>query len=307
MKMSTFLNRIIYLTVSIVVLLIWFQPDMPVVTFLSENTIWIIFSLIFISIVSMIYSNNNLVYFGMLTAAILTLFLKNVSNESLMFHARDYSKSSLYVLHLNISNIEEGGKEGLIKKIKKSNPDIISCGEITPDWHEYLIKVFGEEYSNILSINQFNVDGKIVLSKFKFIEKDTFLLSGHPQLDVKIDINGSPVNVIFTNVLPFSMAGENAGNKYQIDDLGDYINKKEKKSLLIVGEFNQVYWSKNIRNFLYNTKLNNARRSVSFAVRNPYDHIFYSNNLKCVELDEIFDENSEHIGIEGRFKLSGNF
>jgi endonuclease/exonuclease/phosphatase (EEP) superfamily protein YafD len=305
MKITTLLNRLFIAIVSIVVLLILFQPDIPYVMFISENAIWVIFALIFVAIVSMIYNNKSLLYFGMFSAALLTLYLKNLSNENLMFHVRDYNKSSLYVLHMNISNIEEDDKDKLIKKIEKSDPDIISCEEITPDWHEYLIKVLKNKYPNIISINQFNVDGKIVLSKYKFIEKDTFLLSGHPQLDVKIEFNDTPINLLFANVLPFSMIGENAGNKYQIEDLGEYIKKKDKKSMLIVGEFNQVYWSKSIRNFLYNTKLNNARRSVSFAVRNPYDHIFYSNNLKCVELDEIFDLNSEHIGIQGRFKVVG--
>jgi len=99
------------------------------------------------------------------------------------------------------------------------------------------------------------------------------------------------------------MIGENAGNQYQLEDLTDYIKTKEKIPLMIVGEFNQVYWAKQVRTFLYETKLNNARRSVSFAVRNPLDHIFYSKQLRCLHLGEIFDNNSNHIGVEGDFKM----
>ena len=233
---------------------------------------------------------------------VLTLFLKDLSNSNLMFRGKDAGLSSLHVMHFNILDVEES-KENFLKKIEESDPDIVSCQELSPAWNKYLLNNLKSKYPHTLSINQFDPDAKLVFSKYDFLEKDTFYLSGHPQLDVIIQVENIPVNILFTYVLPYSMIGENAGNQYQLEDLTDYIKTKEKIPLMIVGEFNQVYWAKQVRTFLYETKLNNARRSVSFAVRNPLDHIFYSKQLRCLHLGEIFDNNSNHIGVEGDFKM----
>ncbi len=302
MNISTSIQRILMGSISVVIILIFFQPDIPFVVSLSENTIWIIFSLIIFSIFFMIIKKSNLVYFMMFSAAILTLFLKDSSNENLMFHGKDINSSSLHIMHFNILDVEES-KENFLKKIEDSDPDIVSCQELSPAWNKFLNKTLKQRYPYTLSINQFDPDAKLVFSKYKFEKKDTFYLSGHPQLDAIIQFEDNLVNILFTYVLPYSMAGENAGNHYQLEDLTDYIKKKEKMPIMIVGEFNQVYWAKRVRTFLYDTKLNNARRSVSFAVRNPLDHMFYSKQLRCLKLGEIFDDSSNHIGVEGVFKL----
>jgi len=289
--------------ITVVILLIFFQPDIPLVMSLSENAIWVIFALLLLSILFLILKKSNLVYFTMFSAAILTLFLKDLSNTNLMFRAKDLNTSSLHIMHFNILDVEED-KDQFIEKIKDSNPDIVSCQELSPAWNKFLKKRLKDEYPYTLSINQFDPDAKLVFSKYEFIKKDTFYLSGHPQLDAIIRFEDNPVNILFTYVLPYSMVGENAGNHYQLEDLSDYISKKEIMPMMIVGEFNQVYWARRVRTFLYDTKLNNARRSVSFAVRNPLDHIFYSKQLRCTKLEEIFDDKSNHIGVEGAFKLA---
>lgn len=303
MKISILVQRIIMGIILIIILLIFFQPDIPFVMSLSENTMWIIFTLLFSSMIFLILRKVNLVYFTMFSAAILTLFLKDSSNENLMFYGKDINSSSLHIMHFNIIEVEETKNE-FINKISISDPDIVSCQELSPSWNKFLISKLKNKYPYTISINQFDPDAKLVFSKYAFSNKDTFYLSGHPQLDVTIKFENTPINILFTYVLPYSMAGENAGNKYQLEDLSEYITNKDKTPLMIVGEFNQVYWAKKVRTFLYDTKLNNARRSVSFAVKNPLDHIFYSKHLRCQKLEEIFDDNSNHIGVEGFFKRS---
>ena len=305
MKIPVTLQRIIKVFLILLVLVIFFQPDIPFVITISENAIWIIFSLLLLSIFFLITKNINLVYFSMLSAAILTLILKDVSNENLMFKYRSNNASSLYVMHYNVFNIE-GSRDNLINKIKISDPHIISFEELDPSWHKFLIDSLKSLYPNYLSLNRADVDSKLVFSKSKFISKDTFLLSGHPQLDITINYKSQPIKILLSYIQPSIGFGEITTNKHQIDELVDYIKFVDFKSLIVVGEFNQVYWDKSIRNFLYKTKLNNARRSVSFSKRKPYDHIFYSDRVKCVELDEVYDENSNHIGIEGRFKVMDN-
>lgn len=285
----------------LVVLLIILQPDIPIVTFLNENAIWIIILFIATSFLYMFFNQNRLVYFSMLSAGVLTFFLLDMSNKSLVFNKNIAKDNALHILHIDIFNTEDN-KTQILDKIIKLNPDILMFEELTPDWNKFLINNLQKEYKNILSLNSLDFDSKLILSKHEFISKDTFELAGHPQLDVTIFYKNTPLKIIYTYVVPYTMVGENINNKYQVDDLAEYIGKSKISALIVAGEFNQVYWTKRIRNFLYKTKLNNARRFISFEKRNPYDHIFYSDRLNCIYLDEIYDSKSNHIGIEGYFR-----
>ena len=287
--------------ISILVLLIIFQPDISLVAILNEHAIWVIVFLIAIGFVSMFYNKKYLVYFSMLSAAILTFYLKDLSNENLVFNNHGNKKNALHLLHINIFNVEES-KTDLLNKIIEKDPDIVSFEELTPDWNKFLIKNLNHKYKNILDLNRLDFDSKLIFSKYDFIDKDTFFLSSHPQLDVTIFFRNNPVKIIFSYILP-TFVGDNLNTDYQLYDLAEYIKKSQNNNILVVGEFNQVYWTKRIRNFLYATKFNNSRHSISFSLKNPYDHIFYSNRLKCVELEEIYDSKENHIGIEGFFKI----
>ena len=139
MEIAVKLQYVLMGVISIIVLLILFQPDVPLVMFFSENAIWVIFLLLCISFIALIMGKKKLIYFGMFSAAIITLFLKDLSNENLMFRARNSNTSSLYIMHYNIFNVE-GSRNHFIEKINKSNPDIISCEELTPDWNVFLTK-----------------------------------------------------------------------------------------------------------------------------------------------------------------------
>ena len=285
----------------LIVLLIIFQPDIPLVIFLNENAIWIIILFIAVGILYMLFNQNRLVYFSMFSAGILTFFLQDISNKNLVFNKNIAKKNSLHILHIDIFNTEDT-KEKILENIVRKNADILMFEELTPDWNKFLIEKLKMDYFNIITLNSLDFDSKLIMSKYNFISRDTFTLAGHPQLDVTVFYNNTPLKLLYTYVVPYTMVGENINNKYQIDDLAEYIGKSKVSAMIVAGEFNQVYWTKRIRNFLYETKLNNARRFISFKKRNPYDHIFYSNRLKCVYLDEIYDSKSNHIGIEGYFR-----
>lgn len=302
MKLSKQVQIILEILIVLIVGLIIFQPDIALVDILNEYAIWIIIAFVAMGLLSVMLNNNRFVYFFMLSAGILTFYLKDLSNENLVFNTRVNKKSALHFVHIDIFNTEDT-KEDLLKMIVKKNPDIVGFEELTPDWNRFLIKNLKDKFNHILSMNRLDFDSKLVLSKYEFINKDTFYLSGHAQLDFTVFFRNNPLKILYSYVVPYTMIGENINNKFQLDDLAEYINKSRQSAVLVTGEFNQVYWTKRIRNFLYKTKLNNSRRFISFEKRNPYDHIFYSNRLRCVELNEIYDSKGNHIGIEGYFKI----
>ena len=302
MKWNKPANIIIQILISILVLLLILQPDISFISLLSEYTIWIIISLITIGLIAMFSNNRSLVYFSMFTAGILTFYLKDLSNQNLVFNKHINKETALHIMHVDIFNVEESKPE-LLNIILKKDPDIISFEELTPDWNDFLKKNLQKKYKSIFSLNRLDYDSKLVLSKYKFISKDTFELSGHPQMDVTVFFRNNPIKIILPYVVPYPVFDKNDIKRYQLDELADYINKSHYTNLIVAGEFNQVYWTKGIRSLLYKTKLNNARRFISFEINNPYDHIFYSKKLKCIELNEILDSKENHIGIEAFFKI----
>lgn len=301
MKWNKPVNIILQILIGILVLSLILQPDIPLVTILNEHAIWIIIGLIITGLISMFFNNKSLIYFSMFSAAILTFYLKDLSNENLVFNKNINIKTALHIMHINIFNVEES-KDKLLKRIIKTDPDIITFEELTPDWNTFLINKLNFKYKNTIVLKNLDLDSKLVLSKYEFINKDTFEIANHPQLDFTIFYKNNTVKIILSYILPYSFIGIN-NSKYQLDDLAEYINKNSNKNIILIGEFNQVYWTKRIKNFLFKTKFNNARRSLSFSKRNPYDHIFYSGRFKCVELKEIYDSKNNHIGIDGYFRL----
>ena len=68
-----------------------------------------------------------------------------------------------------------------------------------------------------------------------------------------------------------------------------------------------VYWTQEIRDFRSNANLNNSRRDISQSnLRVPYDHIFFSNDLQCVEFSELKSENQNYLGITGTYQIKGD-
>ena len=302
--MKNKLQIAVEIVIAILTVLVILQPEIPYIKFLYENAIWLIFVFIFIGLISMFLKRIRLVYFSMISAAIITFFLQTLSNGDLMLNNNKInSGNGLHVLHINVFNYQND-KKSLIKKIKKSKPDIISFEEWTPDFKKYFIENLKNIYPYYSIMNSIDADNKIVLSKHKIIKVDTFYINMHPQLDIYFEYKNSIANIIFVYLFPELKASSDAFYLQTIQ-LADYV-KTKKNPFIIVGDFNQVYWSKSIRNFLLDTKLKNARRYVSFAKRNPYEHIFYSDGILCNELNEVYDTNNEPFGIEGIFTISGS-
>lgn len=297
------LQILIEIIITILTLLVILQPDIPYIRILYENAIWIIFLLIFTGLVSMIFKRVSLVYFSMFSAAIITFFLQTLSNGELMLNKNKFNnEEGLHVLHINVFNYQNDNKT-LLQKIKKTKPDIISFEEWTPDFKKYFLEHLQGDYPYYSVMNSIDADNKIVMSKYKINKVDTFYINMHPQLDIFFDYKGDTANIIFVYLFPEIKAKSDAFY-LQTVQLADYV-KTKKNPFIIVGDFNQVYWSKGIRNFLLDTKLKNARRYVSFAKRNPYEHIFYSNGIFCNDLQEVYDNNNEPYGIEGVFIING--
>jgi endonuclease/exonuclease/phosphatase (EEP) superfamily protein YafD len=85
-------------------------------------------------------------------------------------------------------------------------------------------------------------------------------------------------------------------------NISNYIQNQEER-VIVLGDFNMVYWSEEIRNFRLASQLNNSRKDVILAsMKVPYDHVFYSKNLQCVSVKDFLINRNERVGLLSVFQ-----
>ena len=293
------------LIVVALLLIVFLQPDIqrPFITFIYENTVWLIMILTGAGIMFLFFRNSSLVYFSMICAAALTLYVKDISNHSMVYTELGNSYK-VFSIHQYSCSPFKGNSDKLIESIKESGADIISVVNVSPVVVAQLHTELSEKYHFISELIDENEKGKLIFSKFEISSIDTLYLSGLPQFNIEYSVDGIPVNIIFSCILPLEQKESNEAYESQIRILAEKANRLQYKPMLIIGDFNQVYWSREMRNFIYLTELNNARRFVNaVSNRNPHSHVFYSNHINCLSFGDVYDSSSKVIGIRGRFEI----
>ncbi|MBK7095363.1 MAG: endonuclease/exonuclease/phosphatase family protein [Saprospiraceae bacterium] len=302
-KAIDFLYRLCIISLLIIIII---QPDIdrPLFTFFYDNTLWVIIAMVGLGMFFMLLKNTSLIYFSLFSAAILTFYLKGISNNNLMYSSENNGNYTFNIFHYNAEEYGED-RTGLLKDILNSEADIISVGEIPPDLNKFLKTKLKKDYPFSGELNRIDFNSKLIFSKYDILTCDTIYLGAYPQLSIGFMIYNKPVNILFPYILPFEMTGNIKEN--QVVNLTDIVNNIRNEALIVIGEFNQVYWSKEMRDFIYSTKLNNARRFVyAIADRNPYNHIFYTDHVNCISFEDLYDKNSNRIGIKASFELSND-
>lgn len=306
MNLRKALDYVYKLFVILIIVAIIFQPDIerPFFQFIFENTLWIIIALVGAGMFFMLLRNENMIYFNLLCAAGLTFFLRDISSSKLVYVSENNGQKTFKIYQINAAEYA-GLSSDILHLISRSRADIISIGEVPPDLNKTLKIRFKEDFPYVTEISSIDFNNRIIFSKYKIIEEDTIFLKGQPQLSLEFSITDRVVQVLFPYILPHEVDLQYQGNKSQLEKLTEEINIRKNEPLIVVGEFNQVYWTKEMREFIYQTRLNNARRFVyAFADRNPYNHVFYSGHINCTYLEDIYDNESNRIGVVAGFELT---
>jgi hypothetical protein len=252
----------------------------------------------------LLVKKENLVIFSLLTAAVLTFYLKSISNADLISKSIKDSKNSFVIKHYSAEDFNHNLSD-LIAIVQNSDADIVSIGELAPRENKKLKSSLYQKFPYQAELSTIDFNSKIILSTAKIIKIDTFFLAGNPQLKVQFNIQNNYVNILFPYILPFDANLRLSESEKQLKKLSYEAITIKNSPAIIMGEFNQVYWSKDLRDFLYKTKFNNARRFVyAFSNRNPYNHIFFSDLINCVDFEDIMDANFVRIGLCAKFELS---
>lgn len=301
-----FLNKktiylpLIFILVAGMILVI-FPPGSAFFQKISEFAVPIIFFYTSLGFLFFLTGNTRLLVVSFCCAAIISLFIKNFSNSEMIF-ATKKNKTEISIAHINLINFQ-GKVDSLLDLVYEIDPDILCFQEVNPGWAQLLSQKLLEKYPFTASLVRIDAFGKMVFLKSAYIKLDTIYYDQIPDLDIQLSSNNQSFHVIFSQIVqPF--AGHSGLTSLEhLNSLSNYINSID-NPLILAGEFNQVYWSQEMRNFIHLTQLNNSRKSLSMLLKVvPYEHIFFSREFECSGLEELSDDLSNHIGLFGMFQL----
>jgi len=237
-------------------------------------------------------------FIGMMATAFIAFFLKVSSNDHLVLPQKN-RLPKLKVAHFNLSsfNKEEINIDELFKRI---NADVISFQEFTPDWEVPLGSALKFNLPHSYKMTRVDPFGMAIFST-KSISVKTFNYQKFPNLVVTIDNELGGIDII-SSYIPSVYPDPNSKREDHLELLINTVNSLE-NPVIALGDYNEVYWNKELTRFTNKTKLNNSRRSTALSYFKPYDHIFFSNELECVQFDEIYDQEQNHLGIVGTYQL----
>lgn len=292
-------NKLIAALIIVLTVMAVFIPIFDVLQKFQDYLVHILFFLLLSGIVGLIISNKTILYTSFGCAVILALFLKNASNLELK-SPKINDEVKISVAHVNLSLITD--INAVIKIIQDKNLDLISFQEYTPDWAEILPQITQKTFPYSFVDIRIDLYGKAIFSKIKIHSQNKVQQIEAPYLEVVLG-DDQKFTVLSSYITPALDNISKQKAKVELDGLESYFSKNN-HGKIIMGEFNQVYWSHDILAFRNKTGLLNSRRNVDPSTfKMPYHHIFYSNDIECYHFEELYDAIGNHIGCKAAFQF----
>ena len=252
-------NKIVAALIILATVLAIFLPIFELNTHFQDYLVHFLIFLIISGLIGLIVNSKTVLYTSFGCAAALALFLKNASNTELK-NPKPNDKDKITVAHLNMSLITD--VETVQRIIQDSTIDVISLQEYTPDWANIIPQILNDRYPHFYEDVRMDLYGKSMYSKFPITSHELITSEGVPNLEVQVQVGQEVFTILSTYLVPALDGKSKLVAKAQINDLCNY-SLAEKKTRIIMGEFNQVYWSHDILTFRTKTGLLNSRRNVN--------------------------------------------
>jgi endonuclease/exonuclease/phosphatase (EEP) superfamily protein YafD len=293
---NKFVSNILIVIISLGVILSVFPIDIPFFKEIQEFVPLLIFLYLFLGIFFLFLSNSRLLLVSFLAAGLLSLFLKTFSNENMDF-SRNEGDISLAVSNYNLINLESD-IQTFLADLQSAQSDVLCFHEVDFGWAKVLGRALEYKFPYQSTLVRLDGFGKMVCSSVPIQKVDTLYFNGIPTLDVQLDLEGKFVDLIVTQIVPPYILYQGVSSRAQLANLSQYINQS-KHPVILAGEFNQVYWSKEMRNLVDETRLLNSRRFVAtLGSKVPHEHIFHTDDFICIQTEEIRDSSDAHLGIK---------
>jgi hypothetical protein len=274
-------------------------PEVIFVRQLSDYAIHIMMIFFILGFLFLFLSKPKSMFVSFASCAALCVFIKNESNTDFVL-PKENSSQKCQVGHFNLSNIDDLSQ--FFISLEKDNYDVVSFQEFTPEWRGALNKELKKRFPYSIESVRLDPHGKAIYSVFPIEIKDT--LSKDFALDLVLNVKKhySNYTLITTYLTPSLDNNSLVLARLQMKNISDYI-RNVKDKIIVIGDFNMVYWNKEIKQFRVTTKLNNGRKDVIPVNLNvPYDQVFYSTNLQCIGVKDVLLKSDQRVGIISTFQ-----
>ena len=249
-----------------------------------------------------------LTYISFACCAILCLYLRHKVSPDSTFRYRFAEATNaprLKVLHLNTS-ATDGDIETVSRNILKTNADLVSIQEFTPDWEMILPNFLEKDYPYRFIHTRMDFYGMAIFSKKPLTKVDTFNLNGIPHLigSIKKAEKYPEVFFIGSHTMPPVNTDAYGQIREQLEGVAQRVNIIN-APMIAFGDYNVVPWSSEMSLFREKTGLSDGRREFSLGGI-PNDYILFSKHFNCLEFKNIKDTSGTAVGILGNYQLKSD-
>lgn len=262
-----------------------------------------LFILIVTGLIGFFINDKKILNINFLCAAFLSIFLKT-STKNEFYLPKNNTGFVINLAEINLNTVENTSFINQI--LKDTSINVMTFLQCNPNWNHILDAQLKNIFPFQSKLVQTGMNGTTIYSKIPIFNIDTIMLGNYPILQTS-----------FTNKIDsFQILSVYVPGKDEIVDqneinlmhqqLHEFIYRNNRRSI-VIGQFNQTYWFKDISHLKTTLHLNNTRRIIyPIATSVPRDHIFYSNDLECYNFGKIIDRTRVRIGSQAGFQIHQN-
>ncbi len=222
-------------------------------------------------------------------------------------------KSTIAVL---VSNVLTPNKQAhrLLEVVRKKNPDMLLTLESDKWWEEQLSEL-ELDYPYTVKVPLDNLYGMHLYSRLEIIKADVNYLvePDVPSIEALVKLkSGKEVRLFCLHPAPPSPTQNETSAERDAELLmvADSLDGKS-ETVLVMGDLNDVAWSRSTSLFLKISALLDPRKGRGFfntfhaghlMLRWPLDHIFISNDFKLITMERQKNIGSDHFPIYSKFQ-----
>ena len=194
----------------------------------------------------------------------------------------------------------------LLKLVEERKPDVLLLLEPGPEW-ERAVSPLLKTYPFRLSEPLPNTYGMILLSRLPMVGRLEHLLQpGVPSANVRLRLDGGEVMALRALHPEPPFPGDDSGERDAELVLVGRNVREEGRAAIVIGDLNDVAWSRTSRLFRKVAGMNDPRVGRGFyptynakypVLRWPLDHLFVSPHFELMSIDLLPDIGSDHLPI----------
>lgn len=202
-----------------------------------------------------------------------------------------------------------------LEVVNRVNPDIIFLIETNTLWAQGLSPL-KESYPFSFGDVRENTYGLMLFSKIQLLEGgiNYFVKPDIPSAEILISINSSMIRILGIHPRP-PIPGESYSSKSKDKELvqaANYLNKQEEDDhQILIGDLNDVAWSRASRLFKRSTGMQDPRAGRGFystfptysLIKMPIDHFFCTPKIKMVDFRVLENIGSDHFPVNVIFHI----